>query len=212
LTKQLHIFPSTPDTMDNSSSSSDYSESSLIKLSQKFFDRREQHIPHTTVPLSSSILIQQQFRHSTVPSSPSTSSNSSYGYESLLEVVAACPSKPSLVTQGSLRGKPPSVSESFPAEDPVGGWNRTLQGVTTPEDVSLSDEGDTGGQPTAKPPFPVKRFSARDLRERRSKSFCAEESEDVYEPPHRASVDRLSVPLSPEHPPMPLSTYGDFLC
>lgn len=193
--------------MDDSSSSSNYSASSLIKLAQTFLDQ-EQHIPHTTVPLSPSISI-QQFPHSIVPSSPSASSNSSYGYESLLEATAACSWKPSLATQGSLCKKTPSLSQSSLNEDGGGRSKRLVQGVTTPEDVSLSDEDETREQPGVKP---VKHFSTRDPRKRRSDPSSDESDVDAYEPPQRPPALQGPVARAQDPPPpATLSTYGDFV-
>jgi hypothetical protein len=129
----------------------------------------------------------------------------------LLEFAARSPSKANLISQGSLRGSAPSLTENSPIEDRARGCNTTLQGVTTPEDVSLSNEGDTGEQPTVKHPFPVKHFSTRDLRKRRSESFSSEESAgDAYEPPQRASADRGSIPAPQQPPAISLSAYGHF--
>jgi hypothetical protein len=198
------LSPRTPEIMNDSLSSSNYSANSLIELSQKFIHKQKQSILQDTAISSRACSTQ----HTPVPSSPSTS-HSSYGYQSLLEFTATArgPRKANLITQGSLHRGDPSLTEQSPVEDP-GERNTILPGVTTPEDVSLSSEGETGGQSPVKP---IKHFSTRDPQKSRSESSSHESELDLYEPPERPPA--LQGPVAPAQerpPPATLSTYGDF--
>lgn len=192
-------FPRTPETMSDSLSSSNYSANSLIELSQKFVGKQKQ------TAISSRACSAQR---TPVPSSPSAS-NSSYGYESLLEFTAAArvPRTANLITQGSPHHGDPSLTEQSPVEDP-GERNTILPGVTTPEDVSLSSEGETGGQSLVKP---IQHFSTRDPQHSRSESSSHESELDLYDPPERPPALPGSVPPPQERPPpATLSTYSNF--
>jgi len=90
-------------------------------------------------------------------------------------------------------------------------WNRTYSGITTPEDVSLSSEDNTGDRRSRKPQFPLKHLSMRNRHKRRSGSSSSDDPEtDMYQPPQRASANHGSLSPGQNPPPTPLSTYGEF--
>jgi hypothetical protein len=179
-------------TMDDFSSSSSYSASSLIELSRNFVYQSQRQPPQSDFPRSPN------------------SSNSSYGYESLIELTLNSPWKNILASSSSLHGRSPlRVSPSeHPAVEALT-RDRTCPGVTTPEDVSLSSDDNADCQSNKKPQLPVKYFSTQ--RKNRSSSSCFSDDSptDLYLPSPRASIDPDSVNPPQGNQPVPLKAYGE---
>ena len=149
--------------MDDLSSSSNYSASSLIELSHNFVYELEKQPWQNTIPLSSSSSSDSSYRYkslleatakspwnntpswclsqgqATIPLSPSSSLDLSYGYKSLLEATAKNPWN-NTPRWCSSQGQ----AVSFEAHA-GSGWSKTCPGVTIPKDISLSSKNTTGG-------------------------------------------------------------------
>lgn len=182
-----------PENIDGSPSSSSYSGNSIIEASQNYRRVHERLQSAITLPPAS---VSSQY-HQRQPRPMISSSHSSSSHSS----------------SPSYEGE--SLIEASKRRAPDGTMN---PGVTSPEDVSLSEDlkggksrnhyEDHNHDPYSRqltsedePMLPNVRQSTRDRRTQQPETSSSEDDMDVYQPPERAAVANHSVEQTTERPP-----------